>query len=158
MAKSHGKVMEFDKQIFKIQLMCMSIKRSWNFVIRSWKSHGILSRQFRGNPATPDGDGMSLKICTFYFLHISFTWLTGCTRFTRSMLSKLWWHIGICPTWGWSICPFVGGKVSSFLWNGNLLLIFCTLSFWCFSATNLVKTLCEEGDENWHFLLRSTHY
>ncbi len=34
----------------KIQLMCMSIKRSWNFVIRSWKSHGILSRQFRDNP------------------------------------------------------------------------------------------------------------
>ena len=30
--------------------MCMSIKRSWNFVIRSWKSHGILLRQFRGNP------------------------------------------------------------------------------------------------------------
>ncbi len=23
---------------------------SWNFVIRSWKSHGILSRRFRGNP------------------------------------------------------------------------------------------------------------
>ncbi len=29
---------------------CTSIKRSWNFVIRSWKSHGILLRQFRGNP------------------------------------------------------------------------------------------------------------
>ena len=37
-------------KVFKIQLLCMSIKRSWNFVIRSWKSHGILSRQFRGNP------------------------------------------------------------------------------------------------------------
>ena len=25
-------------------------KKSWNFMIRSWKSHGILSRRFRGNP------------------------------------------------------------------------------------------------------------
>ncbi len=34
--------------------MCMSIKRSWNFMTwswkKSWKSHGILSWRFLGNP------------------------------------------------------------------------------------------------------------
>ncbi len=38
------------QRLFKIQLTCISIKRSWNFVIRSWKSHGILLWLFRGNP------------------------------------------------------------------------------------------------------------
>ncbi len=42
--KGHGKVMEF-----KIQLMCMSIKRSWNFVIQSWKSHGKVMEFCRDN-------------------------------------------------------------------------------------------------------------
>ncbi len=62
-AKSHRKVMAFDKEIlnshesaplrcslFKFQPICMSDKRSWNFMIRSRKSHGILSKWFRGNP------------------------------------------------------------------------------------------------------------
>ncbi len=62
-AKSHGKVMEFHKQILNSHEsaplhgsfsnptnMYVNIE-SWNFVIRSWKSHGILWQRFRGNPA-----------------------------------------------------------------------------------------------------------
>ncbi len=39
---------------FKIQLTCMSIRRSWNFVIRTWKSHGKVMEFCRYNfMATP---------------------------------------------------------------------------------------------------------
>ncbi len=66
--EGHGKVMEFwnygkkswDLHIYKsspipgkknpTNRFCPHSLWSWNFVVRSWKSHGILSQKFRGNP------------------------------------------------------------------------------------------------------------
>ncbi len=44
----HGQLSSYAAAFHNPTNMYVDIE-SWNFVIRSWKSHGILSRRFRGN-------------------------------------------------------------------------------------------------------------
>ena len=62
------------RQLSKFISTCICIRTSWNFVIQSWKSHGILSQEFHGNPVI-DGKWMRLvrRSHDYICLHLMFS-------------------------------------------------------------------------------------